>query len=140
MFNNLRIAHLENNSWINRTDLASINFANKTICTNSDLPSLSPFAVVNGFGTTAANGAISGRITTANGNGISRVIVSLTTPTGEVRQTLTGSFGYYRFENLPVGETYVLSIASKRYIFANPTRIITLQEDLTDADFIAEGK
>jgi hypothetical protein len=88
---------------------------------------------------TAANASISGRITTAQGNGIRNVIISLTTPNGGIISTRTGTFGYYRFEDLPVGETYILSVSSKRYTFANPTRIISLQEDLTDEDFVAEG-
>ncbi len=138
-FNNLRIAHLENNVWTNRTDLASINFATKTICTGG-LTSLSPFAVVNGFAPTVASVAISGRVITANGSGIRGVNVSLTNSNGEVFRAVTGTFGYYRFENLPVGEIYILSISAKRYSFANRTRVINLNDELTDADFIAEGK
>jgi hypothetical protein len=136
-FNNLRILHLESGAWINRTDLASINFATKTICT-SGLTSLSPFAVVNGFGPTAANAAISGRIVTANGSGIRNVIIQMTSGTGETKYAYSSSFGYYKFNDLPVGQTYVLSVLAKKYSFANPTRVINLNEDLSGEDFVAD--
>ena len=89
---------------------------------------------------TAANALISGRVTTSQGNGILNVIVTLTNSNGVVRQTRTGSFGYYSFDDLPVGETYILSVTAKSYIFANPTRVIGLQEDLADADFTAQER
>ena len=108
-------------------------------------PGGAPFVVQNGFwhgdlAPTAAGVSISGRVTTANGNGLRTAIVSLTDSAGTVRTARTGSFGYYRFDDLRVGETYILSVNSKRYSFTNPTRVITLQEDLTDTDFVAEGK
>jgi hypothetical protein len=137
-FNNLRILHLESNLWQNRTDLASINFATKTVCT-SGLTSLSPFAVVNGFAPTAANASITGRILTANGQGIRNVIIQLTSGTGETKHAYSSSFGYYRFEDLAVGQTYVLTVLAKKYSFTNPTRLIGLNEDLTDEDFVSDG-
>ncbi len=139
IFNNLRIAHLESNIWVNRTDLASINFATKTVCT-SGLTSLSPFAVVNGFAPSAANASISGRVVTNGGNGIRNAVIQLTSATGETKYVRTSSFGYYKFEDLEVGQTYILTVSAKRYTFANPTRVITLNEDLTDEDFVSDGK
>lgn len=86
---------------------------------------------------TAAPANVSGRISTADGRGISRVIVTLTGQDGLVRRTISSAFGYYRFEDVGVGETYVLTVASKRYTFAQPSRIITVQEDIGDADFVS---
>lgn len=86
---------------------------------------------------TAAPANVSGRISTADGRGISRVIVTLTDQNGVVRRTISSAFGYYRFEDVGVGETYVLTVASKRYTFAQPSRIITVQEDVGDADFVS---
>ena len=88
---------------------------------------------------TAANVVLAGRIVTSEGQGIRNVVVTLQGGTlGEPRQALTGAFGYYAFEDLPVGETYVVSVKAKRFTFANPTRVINLNTDLTDADFVAE--
>ena len=81
---------------------------------------------------------VSGRVTTAEGSGIRNVRVSLTDQTGVVRTTLTGSFGHYRFDDIEAGQTVVISVAAKRYVFASPTRIVTVQEELADIDFTAE--
>lgn len=90
------------------------------------------------FGPSAALVTVSGRVTTAEGSGIRNVRVSLTDQTGVVRTALTGSFGHYRFDDIEAGQTVVLSIAAKRYVFASPTRIVTVQEELADIDFTAE--
>jgi hypothetical protein len=41
---------------------------------------------------------------------------------------------------LEVGQTYIVSIAAKRYSFANPNRVIVLNENLVGEDFVSEGK
>ena len=87
---------------------------------------------------TAANVAVGGRVTTAEGTGISNVRVSLTDQSGNVRTAFTGSFGYYLFDEVEVGQLVVISIAAKRYAFANPMRIVTVHDELTDMDFTAE--
>lgn len=139
-FNNLRILHLENGAWINRTNLLNLNFATRTICTNSGLNSLSPFAIVNGFAPTAAEASISGRVTTASGRGIRNAVVQISGGNlGETKYVRTNPFGYYRISGLDSGQTYILNVASKQYSFVNPTRVITLNEDLTGEDFVSDS-
>lgn len=88
---------------------------------------------------TAASATISGRVTTVTGNGIRNVIIQLTdAETGEIRSARTSSFGYYRFEDVPVGRTYSLNPAAKRYTFANPSRVINPTGEVTDVDFVSE--
>ena len=87
----------------------------------------------------ASNASITGRVLTANGRGIVNAVViisggGLTSP----MRVRTTSFGYYTFDWLPVGETYVLQVASKRYTFQTPSVLVTLQDDLADADFVAD--
>jgi hypothetical protein len=50
----------------------------------------------------------------------------------------TGSFGYYSFDGLQTGETYVVTVASKRFTFQVPSRVISLIDNVADADFIAD--
>ncbi len=88
---------------------------------------------------TSAAVSISGKILTANGKGIRNVQLTLTDSNGNTRITTSSSFGYYRFDGLQVGENYILQVTAKRYIFQNPSRIINLTENLTDADFVADG-
>lgn len=103
----------------------------------------SPYQVRNGFwlgnlGPTASFVSVSGRVTTANGNGIRNASLSLVDSNGTVHRRLTASFGYYRFDDIEVGQNVVITIAAKRYTFAVATRIIAVQDELADVDFIAE--
>ncbi|MEO8574881.1 MAG: carboxypeptidase-like regulatory domain-containing protein [Pyrinomonadaceae bacterium] len=92
----------------------------------------------NAFAPTAAGTSISGRIRTADGQGIRSVSLSLTNAsTGEISTTLSSSFGYYRFEEIPVGQIYILTVSAKRFSFNPDTRVITLLDELTDEDFNA---
>ena len=86
---------------------------------------------------TAATAVVGGQIKTADGRGIRNVLVTITHPNGQTQAARSGSFGYYRFAEIPVGETYVISVTAKKYIFSQPTQIRTVQEDVQDIDFIA---
>ncbi|MBK6751910.1 MAG: carboxypeptidase regulatory-like domain-containing protein [Acidobacteria bacterium] len=102
-----------------------------------------PVNVTNGQVTllppTSATAAISGRVTTSTGRGVQNAIMTitgggLTSP----RSARTGSFGYFSIDDLLVGETYVVTVNSKRYAFQTPSRIISLTDSVTDADFVAD--
>jgi hypothetical protein len=91
--------------------------------------------------TTAAPASIMGRVIDSAGRGIPNAFVtltggSLTTPI--VRRTNT--FGYYSFEDIPVGETYIISVSSKRHNFSQSTHVVTLQENISNLDFIADDE
>ena len=103
-----------------------------------------PFAMTVGFwnyeplAPTAANASISGRVMTSNGSGIRNARLVLFDSLGGQRVAQTGTFGYFRFEDVPVGEIYVLTVYSGRFVFVQPSQIITLTEDLTDVNFTSE--
>jgi len=71
-------------------------------------------------GTTAATVSVGGRVMTMSGRGIMNMRLSLTDSSGEVRTTTTTSFGYYRFDAVQAGETYILSAVGKHYTFNQP--------------------
>lgn len=84
----------------------------------------------------AASAEIGGRVATQNGRGIGKAVVTITggnLPAPIVSKT--NPFGYYNFPNLESGLTYTVSVAAKGYTFTNPTRIISLQDAVSDADF-----
>jgi len=85
----------------------------------------------------AAPVSVSGRITTANGNGIRNVRVTLTEESGAMHYAITSTFGYFTFENIESGQGVVLSVSAKRYTFSQPTRFISLDDNITDADWVA---
>lgn len=85
---------------------------------------------------TAASANLGGRITTAGGNGIRNVEVTISGGNlSEPRMTRTGSFGYYSIEGLEAGQTYIVSVSAKRYTFITPNRTVTLQDSVADVDF-----
>ena len=91
---------------------------------------------VNGFLLTAASVTVSGRVTTAEGRGVRNAIVSLIDSNGAMRSTLTAPRGYYRFDEIEAGQTVVISVRSRRFQFT--PRIVSVQDELADVDFIAE--
>jgi hypothetical protein len=83
---------------------------------------------------TAAGVELSGRVMTPDGRGLRNARVRLTGEDGATRTAITGSFGYYRFEDVATGETYVMSVASKRYSF--DPRVVQVFDTLSDVDFV----
>lgn len=86
----------------------------------------------------AANVAVSGRVTTAYGQGIRNVRIAMSSGDGQVRYAVTGSFGFYRFDDVAAGQTYIMEIHSKRFRFEPSIRVITVMEELADVSFTAE--
>ena len=116
----------------NRT---AVSNAFPALCTNP-VTSFSPFTVAI-VAPSAASVSVGGQVLTADGRGISKVRVSLTDPDGSVRTALTNPFGYYRFDEVQAGETYIVSVQSKRYQFSNPTQVVTVLDELSNVDFTA---
>lgn len=86
---------------------------------------------------TAANATLGGRVTKANGNGIDKARITLTDSSGATKRAITNSSGYYRFEDVPVGQAYVVSVQHKIFRFVPPTIIVNLNESREDLDFVA---
>jgi hypothetical protein len=133
-FNNLRIDHFEGGAWVDRTNLATINFAARTICTNS-LSSLSPFAIVS-LTPTAAGVTVSGRVRAAGGAGLRNATVVMTDENGETRRVTTNSFGSYVVNDVPAGHSYIMGVESRKFRYA--TRVVQVSDTLTDVDFFPE--
>jgi len=85
---------------------------------------------------TPAEVSISGRVMTPDGRGLRNAYVVLTDSDGISRRVRSSSLGSYRFDNVQVGKTYVMSVSSKQYQFT--TRLVTVSDELTDVDFIAD--
>ncbi len=87
------------------------------------------------FAPTAANVSVGGKAVSVNGQGILRAQVSLTDQNGITRSVATNQFGYFRFDDIEAGGSYILSIAAKGFVFDDATRIIFVSSDLTDIVF-----
>jgi uncharacterized delta-60 repeat protein len=87
---------------------------------------------------TAASAFVSGRVLTADGRGIRDAMVTITNQNGVSRTLRTGAFGVFRFDDLAVGETYVVSVASKRFTFTTAASVVELKDSILDLNFIAD--
>lgn len=87
----------------------------------------------------AASVSVGGRVLTNGGAGIPNAVITISggnLPASII--TRTSPFGYYNFQNLQAGATYTLTVTTKRYAFAQPSRTVTPQSDVSNFDFVAE--
>ncbi len=87
--------------------------------------------------TTAASVDIGGRVRQANGRGVFRARVTLIDAEGVQRVAYTNPFGYYRFTEVVVGETYVITASHLRYQIAQPTQVHFVEAENVNINFTA---
>jgi len=83
----------------------------------------------------AANVSVSGKVFTPQGSGLTNAIVILTDQDGNSRTARTTSFGYFRFNEVEVGQTYVINVSSKRWQFK--PQVISVNEEITELNLTA---
>ncbi len=86
----------------------------------------------------AGKATVSGRIAYSNGRGVGGVRLELlNASTNQLVSTVTNSFGYYSFKDLPVSDFYVLYVPSGRRVGAGVigSRSFTLESDLAEVNF-----
>ncbi len=107
------------------------------------------FALLNGvtqfsdwslgeLGPSAANGSVNGRVRNALGSGISGARISITDSSGNTRYALSNPFGYFRFDDLSVGSTYVLTVSNKSHRFSASSTVVTMSDGVLDIEFVAD--
>ena len=129
-------ANSQNQSFATQTT-AGQTIAGK-ISTGGQFSLNSGFWTPDDFTPTAATVTVGGRVTTAGGAGIRNALVSITFPSGETRSTLSGTFGYFHFDDVEVGASYMFSISSRRFVFSQPTLALRINEERDDINFVAE--
>lgn len=98
------------------------------------------FSVYGGFWTpeftpTAATVTVSGRVFANGTNGLKGAAVVMSNMNGQTQQTRTSLFGYFSFENVEVGQTYIFSVISNRYQFA--PQVVTVTDEINMLNFNA---
>ena len=59
-------------------------------------------------------------------------------PDGSERTVKTSAFGYFKFDDVESGSSYTLTVSSKQYSFAVPSRVVSVGDEITDLDFTAQ--
>ncbi len=91
------------------------------------------------IGRAAAGASISGRVLTQNGRGLANARVVISSSAGAaVKTARTNGFGYYSAADIPSGETYIVRVVSKQYVFA--ARVVSVANNLEGIDFTAQPK
>ena len=85
---------------------------------------------------TAASVSISGRVLASRKRGLANAIVYLTDSEGNARAFRTNPFGYYHFEDIPAGQTVIVTVVSKRFQFS--PQVLNISEEVTELNFVAE--
>jgi hypothetical protein len=111
--------------------------ANNNTVNNANGSTLDPTIDFGLFGpATSATVGISGRVLTALGRGVFGARVTIESQNGESRTAITNPFGYYRFDNVTSGQSYVFSVKDKRHSFV--PQVITVNEATTEFNFTAQ--
>lgn len=86
----------------------------------------------------AAPAGFSGRVSTRFGAGIKNALVTVSGGNLSAPITrITNTFGYYRFDGLEAGQSYVVSVLAKQATFDQPSVVVNLIDDLTGVDFVS---
>ena len=85
-------------------------------------------------GQTSPTAEVSGRILTPDGHGLRNAKVTITDENGTTRTATTSSFGFYRFDSVVIGRTYIITVSSKRYRYS--PRTIAITDNIADVDFV----
>lgn len=83
--------------------------------------------------TTSGRVSLSGRILDPEGRGLNGAVVRISNDQGRSWLTRTSTLGYYRFDELDPGRTYIVDVKSRRNTF-NP-RVIQLFDSVADFNF-----
>ena len=71
---------------------------------------------------------------TRQGRGVGSAAVTLTDSQGVSRRVNTSARGYYSFDDVETGQTYVMAVTSRRFQFE--PRVINITDNLANFDFI----
>ena len=87
------------------------------------------------LGPTAATVNVSGQVLTTDGHPVWGAVVSFIDAAGTRRSVITDELGFYHFDNVTAGETYVFDVKRKGYVF--PTQVVFVISEENGLNFIS---
>lgn len=99
------------------------------------------FSIAPGFWPGEASGySITGRVLASAGRGITNATVSLTGgPLAVPLVVRTTRYGGFDFEGIQPGYTYTITVTARRFGFAQPSQMITVNDNVTGIIFTSSG-
>ena len=117
---------------------STIDTVANTITTNG-ISDFSDWGIGN-LAPTAAAVNVGGRVITQTGRGIAGARVRMIDGQGNFVIRQTNSSGYFRFADVAAGETYILSVGHKTLTFAQPSQVISVNDEFFGILFVATGQ
>lgn len=91
------------------------------------------------LGGNPARSYVMGRVTDFGGRSVRGAEVTLfSLDSDDIKRATTNAFGYYRFPNLAEGESYLIGVAHRRYLFVMGSVSFTVESTPIQIDFQAE--
>ena len=100
------------------------------------LPVVWDDGIVNILAPTAAGTSVGGQVVSADGKAIPNAVIELTDTNGYTRLARSNGFGYFRFDDVIVGQTYVISTTSRGHVFT--PRPLVVNDEITTLTIIAD--
>jgi serine protease AprX len=85
---------------------------------------------------TTPNVTVSGRVISSGGSGRGNALLTMRDVNGVERQTYSNTFGYFYFDEVPVGQTFVLSAYWRKRDFQQVEIIITTKDNIENLEFV----
>lgn len=123
---------------LNPNDVIFVRWCDVEIAGNDDGLAIDDFNI-SLLTPTAADTTVSGRILSSSGRAIPFASITVYGLDGTSYTTSSNPFGYYRFENMTAGESYIFNIHSKRFRFSKMPQTVTVLEDIAQLNFIADN-
>lgn len=88
---------------------------------------------------TAADASISGRVLAQNGTrSVANATITMIAQSGNIRTARTNYLGYYNFNEVGSGQSYMFRVNSKGYTFL--PQAVTINQSLTGLNFVAQNQ
>jgi Regulatory P domain of the subtilisin-like proprotein convertases and other proteases len=84
---------------------------------------------------TAAGATVSGRLKTVSGAPVRGGIIKMTNSAGIEKIARSNPFGYFNFKDVSTGETYIITVESKRYKFT--PQAVNIMSDIAELNIMA---
>ncbi|MCW5960237.1 MAG: hypothetical protein KIS76_08735 [Pyrinomonadaceae bacterium] len=89
-------------------------------------------------GPTSANVFVGGSVVDSFGRGIANARITMIDQLGNRRFAQSSQFGYFRVNEVPSGETYIISVRAPRAAFSQPAQVIFVNQSIGNILFRAD--